>query len=322
MSQPANQDRRGCNNSIFPGICQKFPNIAETVVMSMIFHDFSALDLYNLPMQFGAATPPRLPHQTPRPQSFLEPAITWSREPNLVFRHLFTYFSVLSTYFCNQPTIPLGFFRYLGHLQYLSGLHEWTRVHEYHIEFFNNRILEMRHGDFSKWANPDTSLMKKYGFDQEKVLPEPNQYAANRIFYNGKVWGLVNDPSRAAINCIIRRTRDPYAEKIQYVAQYKATTDRLDMSHMPFGKPGQRFQESKRVLPILRSVWEDFEVLKNRKKEEEAKVAAEKAQRRSQRIAHFKALLPRAGCFLSLPRRFYRGKEKPTSQSDLQEHDE
>jgi len=42
-------------------------------------------------------------------------------------------------------------------------------------------------------------------------------------------------------SCIIRRTRDPYADKIQYVAQYKATTNRLDMCNMPFGRPGQRF---------------------------------------------------------------------------------
>ncbi|EDR06296.1 uncharacterized protein LACBIDRAFT_300381 [Laccaria bicolor S238N-H82] len=101
--------------------------------------------------------------------------------------------------------------------------------------------ISVRHGDFSKWAHPDVLLMRKYGFDEDKVVPEPNQYTANRIFYNGRVWRLVNDPSRAAINCIIRRIRDPYAEKIQYVAQYRATTDRLDMSQMPFGKPGQRF---------------------------------------------------------------------------------
>jgi hypothetical protein len=200
MSQPAYRDRRRQNASIFAGICQKFPSIPETVVVSIIFHDFSALDLYDLPLECGSKVMPGwLPHQTRWPESFPELAVTWSREPNLIFRHLFTYFSVLSAYFCNQPTIPLGFFRYLDHLQYLSGLHEWTRVHAYHIDFFNNRILDMRHGDFSKWAHSDISLMKKYGFDRETLLLEPNQYATNRLFYNGKIWQLVNDPSRALI---------------------------------------------------------------------------------------------------------------------------
>jgi len=198
MSQLAKKDHRR-NASIFAGICQKFPNIPGGVVVSIIFHDFGALDLYNLPMQFGEATPPWLPHQTQCPRSFPELAVTWSREPNLIFRHLSTYFSVLSAYFHNQPTIPLGFFRYLDHLHYLSGMHEWTRVHGYHVDFFNNRISDMRHGDFTKWANPDISLMKKYALDQERVLLEPNQYATNRIFYNSKVWQLVNDPSHAVI---------------------------------------------------------------------------------------------------------------------------
>lgn len=109
--------------------------------------------------------PPRLPHQTRTrcPQELLEQAITWSREPNLIFRHLYTYFSVLSAYFRNQPTIPLGFFWYLDHLQYLSGMHEWTRVHEYHINFFDNRVLEMRFRNglipmFCLWGN--MGLMK------------------------------------------------------------------------------------------------------------------------------------------------------------------
>lgn len=67
-------------------------------------------------------------------------------------------------------------------------------------------------------------------------------------------------------------------------------------------------------LPFLDvvAVLEDLEQLGSRKKEEEAKLAAEKVQRRLQRIAQFKALLPRAGHFLSLwlyPGRFYRGKE-------------
>lgn len=96
--------------------------------------------------------------------------------------------------------------------------------------------------------------MRKYGFDEDKVVPEPNQYTANRIFFNGKVWGLVDDPSRAAINCIIRCTLDPYTEKIQYVAQYRVTTHRLDMSQIPFGKPGQMYRHKKpmRALSILR----------------------------------------------------------------------
>jgi len=76
---------------------------------------------------------------------------------------------------------------------------------------------------------------------------------------------------------------------------------------------------------IFLAVLDDYDVLKNLKKEEKAKLAAEKAQRRSERIAHFKALLPRAGHFLSLwlhPRRFYREKEESALQSDLQKYAE
>lgn len=187
----------------------------------------------------------------------------------------------------------------------------------------------MRHGDFSKWAVPEARLSKKYGFDRELFLPEPNQYAANKIFYNGKLWRLEKDPTRGKISFILRRTQDPFAAEPQYVAQIKLTTNHLNMRKLPIGKPGEifdavdldqpghhRFYEILSLtqiiehlcyeggdLPFLTVVewsdgWRAWNVLQH------AKRVAEKAQRRAQRaqrIAHFKSLLPRAVTF-SLPR--------------------
>lgn len=257
MSQPRCQD---APSKIFAALCQKFPNIPAKLVISIVFHDFAALDLYTLPLQFGnvndRTTPFRCPGATYE-QRCASAAVAWSREPNLVFRHLCTYFSILSAYFIGQPDLPLGFFRYLDHLKHLSVMHEWTPVHKYHVEFFNNRVGEMRHGDFSKWAVPEASLLKKYGFDRESFLPEPHQYATNKILYNGKLWRLDNDPTRGQIrwvtandpclwlmpnlSFILRRTRDPFAAELQYIAQIKLTTKHLDMNNLPIGQPGEKF---------------------------------------------------------------------------------
>ncbi|EDR06280.1 uncharacterized protein LACBIDRAFT_300347 [Laccaria bicolor S238N-H82] len=107
----------------------------------------------------------------------------------------------------------------------------------------------MRHGDFSKWAVPEARLSKKYGFDRELFLPEPNQYAANKIFYNGKLWRLEKDPTRGKISFILRRTQDPFAAEPQYVAQIKLTTNHLNMRKLPIGKPGEIF-DVHQDLPI------------------------------------------------------------------------
>jgi hypothetical protein len=195
MSQPRCQ---GAQSKVFAALCQKFPNIPAKSVISIVFHDFAALDLYTLPLQFGNVGDRITPFSCPAAtyeQARASAAVAWSREPNLVFRHLCTYFSILSAYFTGHPDLPLVFFRYLDHLKHLSMMHEWTPVHRYHVEFFNNRVGEMRDGDFSKWAIPEASLLEKYGFDRELFLPEPHQYATNRIFYNGKVWRLEKDPA-------------------------------------------------------------------------------------------------------------------------------
>ncbi|EDR06161.1 uncharacterized protein LACBIDRAFT_328948 [Laccaria bicolor S238N-H82] len=176
-----------------------------------------------------------------------------------------------------SPDLPLAFFRYLDHLKHLSVVHEWTPVHRYHVEFFNNRVAEMRHGDFSNWAIPEAGLVKKYGFDCELFLPEPHQYATNKIFYNGKLWRLENDPNRGQISFILRRTRDPFADELQKFLTYEGG----DLPFLTVVEWSDR-QDAKIVRQI-------------------AKHVAEKAQRRAQRIAHFKSLLPRAVAFF-LPR--------------------
>lgn len=325
MSQPGRQDAR---TAIFAALCQRFPNIPLSVVISIIFHDFSASDLYMLPLQSGdtgdRTTPFSLDlHEERCPEKRSAMAVMWAREPNLLFRHLFTYFSVLSAYFCSEPTIPLGFFRYLDHLQYLSGMHEWTPVHGYQVDFFNTRISEMRNGDFSQWAYPDISLMKKYILDHKPFLPEPNQYLTNKILYNGRLWQLVNDPSHGQISFIVRRTLDPHADEMEYVGQIKLTTNCLDMFNMPLGKPGEMFVPIKTIrvfqfydVPTIREhlLYEGGELpfldvievidlhfaLQKRKKIHETKLAAEKAQRCSQRVAHLKASLHQACRFVWL----------------------
>jgi hypothetical protein len=115
MSQPAYQDCQCQNASIFTGICQKFPNIPESVVISIIFHDFSALDLYSLPLEFGKVTPGWLPHQMQCPQSFAGSDMVQATQPD--------FLPPLHLLLCPlrlllRPTYyPPWLFQYLDHLQ-------------------------------------------------------------------------------------------------------------------------------------------------------------------------------------------------------------
>ena len=43
------------------------------------------------------------------------------------------------------------------------------------------------------------------------------------------------------LSFILRRTRDPFAIEIQYIAHIKLTTKHLDMNNLPIGKPGEKF---------------------------------------------------------------------------------
>lgn len=125
MSQP----RSGWHDApskMFAALCQKFPKIPEKLVISIVFHDFAAMDLYTLPLQFGNTSERTTPFRCgpSYDQECASAAVAWSRESNLVFRHLCTYFSILSAHFIGQPDLPLAFFRYLDHLKHLSVVHE------------------------------------------------------------------------------------------------------------------------------------------------------------------------------------------------------
>ena len=87
---------------------------------------------------------------------------------NSVISPLCIYFTILSTFFNEEPSIPQVFFQYLKELQHIAAEFEWGAVFEYHTIFFNRCVDAMReYHDFSAWGVPDIHhLMSFYGRDE------------------------------------------------------------------------------------------------------------------------------------------------------------
>ena len=82
---------------------------------------------------------------------------------NSLISPLCIYFTILSTFFNEEPSIPQVFFQYLKELQHIAAEFEWGAVFEYHTIFFNRCIDAMREcHDFSAWGVPDIQLMSFY----------------------------------------------------------------------------------------------------------------------------------------------------------------
>ena len=82
---------------------------------------------------------------------------------NSVISPLCIYFTILSTFFNEEPSIPQVFFQYLKELQHIAAEFEWGAVFEYHTIFFNRCVDAMReYHDFSAWGVPDIQLMSFY----------------------------------------------------------------------------------------------------------------------------------------------------------------
>lgn len=87
---------------------------------------------------------------------------------NSLISPLCIYFTILSTFFNEEPSIPQVFFQYLKDLQHIAAEFEWGAVFEYHTIFFNRCVDAMReYHDFSAWGVPDIhQLMSFYGRDE------------------------------------------------------------------------------------------------------------------------------------------------------------
>lgn len=86
---------------------------------------------------------------------------------NSVISPLCVYFTILSTFFNEDPSIPQVFFQYLKELQHIAAEFEWGSVFEYHTIFFNRCVDAMReYHDFSAWGVPDIQLMSFYMRDK------------------------------------------------------------------------------------------------------------------------------------------------------------
>jgi hypothetical protein len=82
---------------------------------------------------------------------------------NSLISPLCIYFTILSTFFNEEPSIPQVFFQYLKELQHIAAEFEWGAVFEYHAIFFNRCVDAMReYHDFSVWGVPDIQLMSSH----------------------------------------------------------------------------------------------------------------------------------------------------------------
>ena len=86
---------------------------------------------------------------------------------NSLISPLCIYFTILSTFFNEEPSIPQVFFQYLKELRHIAAEFEWGAVFEYHTIFFNRCVDAMReYHNFSAWGVPDIQLMSFYVRDQ------------------------------------------------------------------------------------------------------------------------------------------------------------
>ena len=159
-----------------------FPSVPKECITSVITHDFKAGDLYKLCLSAD-------PKQTEQPVK-AEPYKT----PSAVLVPLQVYFAILSS-FVSSSNVPLQFFWYLDHLQYLVDEYEWDGVLAYHTFFFDERVREMKYGKcYANWGTPSYGWMScrpfkpKDPFSPSKTIPTL-QLERRRLIRQDDCWG-------------------------------------------------------------------------------------------------------------------------------------
>lgn len=173
---------------------------------------------------------------------------------NSVISPLCIYFTILSTFYNEEPSIPQVFFQYLKELQHIAAEFEWEAVFEYHTIFFNRCVDAMReYHDFSAWGVPDIPLMSFYirdkaprtdvfGSDDTQTLFPIREEAEEE--YGSPPRSDRSSPQRA-LTVILRRTLDTCVDDwndLQFVSHMQYTIDdSLDLCNVPLGNPGEPF---------------------------------------------------------------------------------
>jgi hypothetical protein len=162
-------------------ITSTFPSVPKKCITSIITHDFKAGDLYKLCL-------PADPKQAEELKA--EPYKT----PSAVQVPLQVYFAILSS-FVSSSDVPLQFFWYLDHLQYLVDEYEWEGVLEYHTFFFNERVREMKyHNRYANWGAPSHVWMSCHPFEPKdpfspsKIIPTL-QLERHKFMRQDGCWG-------------------------------------------------------------------------------------------------------------------------------------
>ncbi|KAJ3887517.1 hypothetical protein GG344DRAFT_55558 [Lentinula edodes] len=143
------------------------PSIDDAVITEIACHDFAASSLWKLVVSAGRIVPGHPIRSPDDRDAYLQYPTIESLLP-----HLFAYFSVLAS--CARVsgmnnvacTVMNGSYIYVVSLIDMANQFEWPYVLDYHIGYMNNRLREMRQGDYTGWGPIDLELYLS-------VLPHP-----------------------------------------------------------------------------------------------------------------------------------------------------
>ncbi|KAJ7079304.1 hypothetical protein B0H15DRAFT_999705, partial [Mycena belliarum] len=163
-----------------------FPSIESKVILDIVSHAFTPLDLPRLLSPLAA-----------RQDYVAPPSSAPSAEHTLALKHfpsfhsllrpLLKYFEVLGAFAASsgKPWEVFAIVRslsdYISHLTELHQQYKWSAVVIYHVEFHTIRLWDMKSGDYSGWARPDLNLLARLVYPHPLPFPSsphPGQHSA------------------------------------------------------------------------------------------------------------------------------------------------
>ncbi|KAJ7138504.1 hypothetical protein C8R43DRAFT_864344, partial [Mycena crocata] len=154
-----------------------FPSIESKIILDIVSHAFTPLDLPRLLSPLAA-----------RQDYVAPPSSAPSAEHTLALKHfpsfhallrpLLKYFEVLGAFAASSGkpwevfAITRSLSDYVSHLTELHQQYKWSAVVIYHVEFHTIRLWDMKSGDYSGWARPDHHLLSRLVYPHP--LPPPS----------------------------------------------------------------------------------------------------------------------------------------------------
>lgn len=154
-----------------------FPSIESKIILDILSHTFTPLDLPRLLSPLAARQDYVVP---PSSAPATEHSLALKHFPSFhsLLRPLLKYFEVLAAFAASSEkqwevfAITRSLSDYVSHLTELHQQYKWSAVVIYHVEFHSARLWDMKAGNYLGWARPDHGLLSRLVYSHP--LPPPS----------------------------------------------------------------------------------------------------------------------------------------------------